>query len=109
MEPISLAVLTAAVTTLATKATEAVGEEAGKSLWGRVKNALGWSTEPPKQDLPVMLARQFDNDKDLAKRVLALLNGQQGDEAGVRQLVGRIDAEKVVVSQTINVAGDFNM
>ena len=109
MEPISLAVLTAAVTTLATKAAEGFGDEAGKALWGRVKSALGWSAEPAKQDLPVKLAEQFDGDTALAQRVLVLLNEKQGEDAGVRQLVGRIDATKVVVVQTMHVGGDFKM
>lgn len=109
MEPISLAVLTAAVTTLATKAAEGFADEAGKSLWARVKGALGWTDEPAKPDLPVRVAEQLNADQALAKRVLALLNERQGGDAGVRQLIGRIDAEKVVVNQTMHVAGDFNM
>lgn len=110
MDPIMLATLTSAVTHLATKAAEGFADEAGKSLWSRVKNALGWSADPPKQDLPVKLAEHFDRDAAAAKRVLALLKDQGGGDAGVRQLVGRIDAEKVVLTGgDTNIHGDFNM
>ena len=107
MEPISLAVLTAAVTTLATKAAERFGEEAGKSLWGKVKTTLGWSADPPTQELAPKLAERFNGDEAVAARVLELLKeNQPGEASQVQQLVGQIHTAggkvTVVGSQTVH-------
>lgn len=110
MEPISLAILTAAVTTLATKAAEGFGEEAGKSLWGRVKAALGWSVEPPAQELAPKLAERFNADEAVARRVLELLKENQPREtAVVQQLVGQIHTAggKVTVVGSQTAAGNI--
>ncbi|MEM1011285.1 MAG: hypothetical protein AAGI46_03580 [Planctomycetota bacterium] len=99
MEPVTLAALTGAATTLGVKVIEGFGGEAGKSLWSKVKNALGWTDDPAKEDLPVELAERFLADGAVAKRVVELLKDDQAAEAGVRQLVGRIDAKNVNIIQ----------
>lgn len=110
MEPITLAVLTSAVTTLATKAIEGFGEEAGKSLWGKVKTTLCWSNDPPPQDLAPMLAKQLDADEALASRVLELLKeNQPGETAVVQQLVGQIHTKggKITIIGSQTAQGDI--
>lgn len=111
MEPISLAVLTAAATTLATKAAEGFAGEAGKDLWGRVKATLGWSTEPAKQELAPKLAERFNSDEATARKVLELLKeNQTAETAVVQQLVGQIQNQsgKVVVMGPQTAGKDIN-
>lgn len=111
MEPISLAVLTAAATTLGTKVLEGAGEEAGKSLWEKVKSKLGWKSDPAPADLAPKLARDLNADEDRARAVLELLKSNNAGGAGmVQQLVGQIQTQggKVVVIGSQTAAGDIN-
>jgi hypothetical protein len=101
VDPVTLAVLTSAVTTLATKAAEGFGEEAGKSLWEKVKGALGFASNPSIPELPIKVATQLERDPAAAAKVYALLNGQEAEHVGVRQLVGTINAKNVTVAGTV--------
>ena len=110
MDPISLATLTAAATTLATKALEGFGGEAGKHLWSRVKHKLGWSEDPPPVELPQRLAEQFQGDEAIARQVLELLQTDpDAPAAGVQQLVGNLQTNggKVVVIGKQETTGDI--
>lgn len=107
MEPITLATMTAAVTVLATEAAKSLAGEAGKSLWEEIKGRLGFTSDPKPDDLAVEVALKLDGDEAAAKDVLKLLKG--GKANGGTPLVGRIDAEKVIVQRIGSVRGDLNI
>lgn len=107
MEPVTLATITAAACVLATEAAKNFAGEAGKSLWEKVKGRLGFDSEPKPEDLPVEIARKLSSDTQATKDVLRLM--KQSKSSSAASLVGRIDAEKVVVQQINTVAGDLNI
>ncbi|MEM1011238.1 MAG: hypothetical protein AAGI46_03340 [Planctomycetota bacterium] len=101
MDPVTLATLTAAAAVLGTKVVEGVASEAGKSLWGKIKEVLCWKDDPSEADLPAKLAEGFANDERLAADVLALLREDpDAQSSGATQLVGSIKAKKVFVVGT---------
>jgi hypothetical protein len=99
MDAVALAAVTSAVTVLGTKVAEGVATEASKSIWAGLKRIFGWEKEVPTEELPIHTARQLSANPELAKQVLQLLRGDKGT---VGQLVGHIQAEKVVVANVIN-------
>jgi hypothetical protein len=105
MDPITLATLTAAVSHLAAKVIEGVADDAGADLWGRIKARFRWESDPPLSDLAPSVAAELAKSEELARDVIQLLQERQE----TANLVGNIDAEKVVVAQTLNVSGDFHM
>jgi hypothetical protein len=108
MDPIALATITSALTVVATEVAKGAAGEAGKSLWNEVKSMFGWVQEPNKSDLAPDIAAKLVVDPELAKKVVQLLQAHPQDAGTAAALVGRIQAEKVVVAQRIDV-GQFNM
>lgn len=100
MDPITLATVTAALTTLATECGKNAASEAGKDLWDQVKSLFGWKAEPPPSELAPDIARRLQADDALLKRVVGLLQERPAGTASA--LVGSIQAGKVVVATTIN-------
>jgi hypothetical protein len=72
----------------------------------KVKSLLDWSSEPKLEDLAPALATRLSNDKKLAAQLVALLQEKSGPETFAGALVGKIDAQKVVVGQRIDIAGN---
>jgi len=107
MDPITLATITAAVTVLATEAAKGAASEAGKDLWGKLKTLFGWQTDPKPEELPQTLARRINDDAQLAKQVLDLL--QQHPTTTASAMVGHIQAAKVIVANEIRIEGDLKM
>jgi hypothetical protein len=105
-DPVTLATVTAAVTTLGLECAKSVASEAGKSIWGKVKSLFGWASDPAPDKLAHEAAEKMAAQPDLLEQVVALLKAEGGGTAG--QLVGRIKAKKVVVAETI-VAQTFKM
>ena len=100
MEPLTLATLTAAVTVLASEVGKGAASEAGKSAWGRIKSLFRWSAEPAEADLSAAIAKALEANEALARQVVEILQAQSTGTAS--KLVGRIDAEKVVVADKID-------
>ena|SRR6185436_15917838 len=107
IDPTTLATVTAAVSVLGTEFTKGLAGEAGKNTWGQIKRLFGWNSEPQPSDLAGEVAKKLQESPDLASKVVKLLQENQG-VGSASQLVGKIDAEKVVVAQVIN-ASEFNM
>jgi len=99
MDPIILAMLTSAVTVLGTKVAEGAASEAGKTLWGGVKDLFGWKNEPPSAEIPQRAAKHLQDHPEHASQVVQLL---QQDKEAVGMLVGQINAEKVIVAHKID-------
>lgn len=100
MDPITLATVTAGITALASEYVKGFASEAGKDTWERIKSLFGWSAEPPTEELAPSVARKLQDEPELAKQIVALLQQQQTGTAST--LVGSIDAEKVVVADKID-------
>jgi hypothetical protein len=105
MDPIALAAVTSAVTTLAMEAAKSTAGEAGKSLWEKIKKRLGFASDPKPEELPVQIAIKLNGDEKLASEIIKLLQGQRGSTPAA--LVGRIDAEKVVIINQPEVKRDL--
>ncbi|HEV8605341.1 MAG TPA: hypothetical protein VGQ99_08250 [Tepidisphaeraceae bacterium] len=107
MDPITLAVITSAITTLAAEAAKSVASEAGKDLWTKVKSLLGWSKEPALDIVALEAAKRLNADNALAKQVLVLL--QQQPSMAASAIVKNINAQNVTVAERIVVKGNFQV
>ncbi|MCY1074054.1 hypothetical protein [Archangium lansingense] len=99
MEPVTLAAVTSAITVLGTKVAEGVATQAGKTMWDRVLKVFGWSAAPPVDGLAQTTAEHLQSHPEHAAQVIHVL---KQDAGSVGMLVGRIDAEKVIVAQNIH-------
>ena len=109
MEPFTLAAITSAVTTLATEAAKAGASEAGKSAWAEVKKLLGWSSADKGEDVKHRVEKKLAEEPELARQIVLMLQRAPVDVGAPKALVGKIDAEKVVVANVLNVSGDFKL
>ncbi|HEY6248983.1 MAG TPA: hypothetical protein VI685_03425 [Candidatus Angelobacter sp.] len=100
IDSVTLATITSAVTVLGVKVAEGAAGEAGKLLWSSVKKLLGWKSEPNAGEIAQRVAEQIQEHPEYAAELMHLL---EKDSGPVGMLVGQINAEKVVVSKTINV------
>jgi len=78
--------------------------EAYESIWKRVKVLFGWEEAPAQDAIAPRISEHLTANPDHAKQVVLML---QQDGSPVGQLVGTIDAEKVIVAQ--NIIGTINM
>jgi hypothetical protein len=109
MDPITIATITAGVSVLASECAKGIAGEAGKDIWAKIKSALGWTSEPKFSDLAPAVAAQLSADKQLAAKIVTLLQQKADSTSLAGVLVGKVDAEKVVIAHHIQVSGDFNM
>jgi hypothetical protein len=101
IEPIALATITSAVSVLGTEYLKGVATEAGKTTWNKLKSVLGWKSDPAPEDIPHSVATSLENSPELATKILELLNANKA--AGIASnMVGKIDAEKVIVINTMH-------
>ncbi len=100
MEPVTLATLTSGATVLALEVAKGAASEAGKNAWERIKSLFNWSAEPAESNLSTDIARALEANESLARQVVEILQAQPTGTAS--NLVGRIDAEKVVVAEKID-------
>lgn len=101
MEPITLAAVTSAVTVLASEVGKGMASEAGKSAWNKIKSLFKWSAEPNEADLSIAVAQALQTNEALSRQIVEILQARQAGTASA--LVGRIDAEKVVVADKIGI------
>ncbi len=100
MEPVTLAMLTSAVTVLALEVGKGAASELGKSAWGKIKSLFKWSAEPAEADLSADIAKALEANEALARQVVEILQAQSTGTAST--LVGTINADKVVVADKID-------
>lgn len=106
MEPITLAAITSGIVSVGLEVAKGTASAAGASLWGKVKGLLAWEEVPKTEDLAIEVARKLDHDDGLASQIVKLL--KQSEETQYSNLVGKIDAEKVVVINSSHIE-TFNM
>lgn len=104
MDPVLLSTISSALVVLATKVGDGTAGAVGESLWNRVKALFGWTETPTQDAIAPRINDHLRANPEQAKQVVQLLQ-QQGSPVG--QLVGSIDADKVIVAQTIT--GTINM
>ncbi len=100
MDSIVLSTMTAAVTVLGTEVAKETASEAARTAWQAVLRLFGWAKAPDPPELACSIAQKLQADPELSRRVLEILG--TGDVGSAGSLVGHIDAEKVVVAQTIH-------
>ncbi len=108
MDPVTLATITAAATTLATECIKGAASEAGKTAWNAIKSLFGWNNNPELSDLAKNIATEIEKKPTLARQIVELLQND-ASSGNASALVDKIDAEKVVVAEKIEVEGNFNM
>ncbi len=109
MDPVILATVTSAILLIATEVMKGAAGDAGKTLWSNIKGMFGWSQDPSLPDLAPQIATRLAKDPELTKKLVELLQKHPEESPMASTLVGKIDAQKVVVVGTMNVSGDFNM
>jgi len=106
MDPISLATITSAATNLGLEAITDTATEAGKELWATIKEKLEWREEPDSSELASRIAEKLQNDEELSREVVQLLQNQS-ESPHSSALVRNIDADKVTLADTINIHADL--
>jgi len=99
LDPVTIAILTSAVSVLGSEYTKGVASEAGKSTWSGVKSIFSWAKDPAPADIPEQVATALLDSPQLAHGLWELLKNNQG--AGISaSMVGKIEGEKIIVIQT---------
>ena len=105
MDPTVIAAITAALTALATEVAKGAAGQAGKDAWGKIKQLLGAKPQAALDQAQAAVAERLESDPEIVRELLDLLKASQSAHVG--ELVGSIDAEKVIVAGTIS--GDIQM
>lgn len=100
MDPITLSTITASVTVLATEVGKGLASAAGKHTWEAIKKKFAWSEEPESAALAPQIAQELQAKPEVAREVVELL--KQPHIGSAQQLVGTLQAEKVIVASTIH-------
>jgi hypothetical protein len=108
IEPVALASITSAVTLLGSEFIKGVAGDASKATWSKIKQLLGWSVDPPVEEIPQKVATALTASPEVAEQLVKLL--KEANAGSASGMVGSINAAggKVVVAQTI-VANTFSM
>jgi hypothetical protein len=107
MDTETIALISSAVTTLATEVGKGVMQEAGADAWKKIKKVLGLKDDLPIEKVSLAVESKLAENPQLGSKVYRLL--QSSNNSNVKQLVGKIDADKVIVANYLNVDGDINM
>lgn len=119
MEPLTLAAVTSAVVTLALDAAKQAAPQVAKDTWGRIKGWLGWTNEPPTEDLAGKVASALQANTQAAERIVAEL--KKSDAGTASRLASKISivvtnttgdiraAGKVVIVQATDVKSQGDM
>jgi hypothetical protein len=99
MDPITLSMLTAAVTVLGTKVAEGAATEAGKSIWFELMRVFGWKEQPNASELAKKIAEYLNSNPQDTPRVLELLKKEGGTAS---RLTGPITAKNVAISEHVD-------
>lgn len=105
MEPTMIAAVSASLAALATEVSKGVAGEAGKDAWNKIKHLLGKKPQEAIEQAQCVVAERLESDPERLHELLSLLKSSQS--ANVAQLVGHIEAEKVIVAGSIS--GDVHM
>jgi len=81
-----------------------VASEAGKDAWSKIKRLLGAKSQGALEHAQSVVAEKLESDTEVVRELLDLLKASQS--ANVGQLVGSINAEKVIVA---GKTGDIHM
>jgi hypothetical protein len=105
MEPVSIATITAALTVLGTEVSKGAASEAGKEAWRKIRQLIGPKSQEAIEHTQAIVTERLESDPNILRELLTLLTSSQS--SSVNQLVGSIDAEKVIVAGSIT--GDIHM
>lgn len=108
LEPVSMAVITSAVTLLGNEYMKGVASEAGKATWTAIKSLFGWASDPSPADIPEKVAAALTTSPEIADELLNILKTMNAGTPSA--MVERIDAQggKIIVANTI-ITDHFQM
>jgi len=104
MEPTFIAAITAALTALASEVSKGVASETGKDAWSKIKRLLGVKSQGALDHSQSVVAEELESNPEVVRELLDLLKASQSVNVG--QLVGSINADKVIVA---GKTGDIHM
>lgn len=100
VDPTVVTTIISAVRLLMKSAASGAASEAGKAVWQRVQKILGWDeTFGGSTEVESKVRAAIRDDPEIARSLTIAL--QQNEREPWGQLVGHIDAQKVVVAGTI--------
>ncbi len=105
MEPITLGVITAAVTALAWEVAKGSAGEAGKTAWQKIKNWIGCGEQPPFEQIAPSVAGKLAAEPLTAKEVVAAL--QASGPALAARIASVIDPDTLKLTQAGRDAYQF--
>lgn len=104
-----LAALTTALTLIATETIKGVANAAGRDLWPKIKSILGWTKDPPVEQLQRTIEERLQADTALALKLLDLLQKSLPLDDTASVFVKDIKANKSVIGSNIRIGGDLRM
>jgi hypothetical protein len=108
MDPIYLATLTTAVTTLGIECAKGIAGEAGKSLWAEIKSIFTWKEEPATSDLAIKIAQKLQDNPEIARQIEAVLKRDLAQSTTSGSLIAHVSGGKVMAAETMFI-GTVNM
>jgi len=96
MDPITLATVTSGVSLLAHEVARGVADAAGHDVWKQIKTLLGFTPEPPPDQLAPKVAQRLQHDEKLTDKIIQLLQSNEMAHSPAATLVGSIHARGVV-------------
>lgn len=104
MEPITLAVVTTAVVTLALDAAKEMAPQVAKDTWSKFKGWLGWTKTPPTEDLANEIAVALTANTQAAEQIVTEL--KKSDTGAASRLASKINITVTNTTGNINAGRD---
>ena len=106
MDPVTLAVVTTAASTLAMEAGKAGVGEIAKDAWTKVKGLFGWSKDPATEDLAESIYKALAAKPAVAQQVAELLKTTNTGAAS--RLVSKVTITVTNTTGNITAGRDVN-
>lgn len=106
--PEALAAISSAAALVGHEFLKGTASEAGKSAWLAVKEALGWTSDPPPSEIKTKVEESLAAQPELTERLLAVLKANENP--AVSGQVGSIVSHggKVTVIGNVYGGATFN-
>ena len=106
MDPVTLAVVTTAASTLAMEAGKTGVGEIAKDAWTKVKGLFGWSKDPATEDLAQDIAKALTANPDVAQQIATLLKTSNSGTAS--RLMSKVTITVTNTTGNITAGRDVN-
>jgi hypothetical protein len=97
MDPVTLETVTTALSFVGHEVAKGSASEAGKALWKKVRDLLGWKSDPPEAAIPQAVAQGIVDQPDLLEKLLSLVEKQA--DSGALAIVQNLRAKNAFVAR----------